>query len=138
MDPLGLVYVYRNLPPGQDPSKNLQARQPGRDMSPAGHIMNGSRKDFKGSQFMSTTTDPNVAAEWRQPGQVTVGFDTDDVVPDRLGNRRIVDVSTPENAEAEGLRGRPYSRAVASKEVLVEGEVPTEALDIIDPEEGCE
>ena len=59
---------------------------------------------------------------------------TDDVIPDVLGNKNIIDVSTPEKARAAGLkRGRPYSNAVSSKEVLVEGRVPANKLTITCP-----
>ena len=35
--------------------------------------------------------------------------------PDVLGNKNIIDVSTPEKTRAAGLkRGRPYSNAVSS------------------------
>ena len=101
-------------------------------MSIAGHLMNGSRHN--GAQFISTTTDPKVIEKWNEPGQRIVMFDTDDVIPDVLGNKNIIDVSTPEKARAAGVkRGRPYSNAVSSKEVLVEGRVPANKLTITCP-----
>ena len=101
-------------------------------MSIAGHLMNGSRHN--GAQFISTTTDPKVIEKWNEPGQRIVMFDTDDVIPDVLGNKNIIDVSTPEKARAAGLkRGRPYSNTVSSKEVLVEGRVPANKLTITCP-----
>jgi RHS repeat-associated protein len=128
VDPLGLIIVYRNLRPDEDPLKGLVAKNPGRGMTPAGHIMNGSRPSFKGSQFISTTTDPAVAAKWRQPGQRTVAIDTDLIHPDVKGNLRIVDVSTADKARAAGLKGRTYSNAISSREVLIEGHVPPHAI----------
>jgi RHS repeat-associated protein len=133
IDPWGLIIVYRNLRPDEDPSQGLQARRPGRGMSPAGHVMNGSKPTFKGSQYISTTTDPAVADQWRQPGQRTVAIDTDLVEADAAGNKSVVDLSSPEKAQAAGLKGRPARYAVASKEVLVEGRVPPRAITQVCP-----
>ena len=135
IDPLGLIIVYRNLRPNEDPSKGLSARQPGRDMAPGGHVNNGSRDNFKGSQYISTTTDPAVAAQWREEGQTTVRFDTDRVVPDSKGNLSIVDISDREKAVKAGLKARTVSYAAASKEVLVEGYVPPDAIEKVPPPE---
>jgi RHS repeat-associated protein len=128
VDPLGLIIVYRNLRPDEDPLKGLVAKRPGRGMTPAGHIMNGSRPSFKGSQFISTTTDPAAAARWRAAGQRQVMIDTDLIEADAKGNLRVVDVSTPAKAKAAGLKGRPYANAVSSREVLIEGRVPPRAI----------
>jgi RHS repeat-associated protein len=135
VDPLGLIIVYRNLRPEQDPSQGLDARRPGRGMTPIGHVMNASNKNFKGSQYMSATTDPAVAAEWREPGQTTVKFDTDHVVPDREGNLSILDISDREKAIQNGLKGRTINRAASSKEVLIEGHVPPGVIEIVPPPE---
>jgi RHS repeat-associated protein len=124
VDVLGLIPVYRNLRPDENPANGLSARKPGRGMTPAGHVRNGSNKTFKGSQYISTTTDPAVVAKWRAEGQQTVKFDTDDVIPDSHGNRSIVDISTPEKAQAKGIKGPARNYAVNSREVLVEGHVP--------------
>lgn len=128
LDPLGLVIVYRNLRPDENPAAGLTAKNPGRGMTPAGHIMNGSSKTFKGSQYMSTSTDQAAIEKWRQPGQRQVAIDTDLIEADAAGNRSVVDVSTQEKAKAAGLKGRPYNRAVSSKEVLVEGRIPPKAI----------
>ena len=132
LDLLGLFKVWRNLRPDEVVSDGLSAKLPGRNMSIAGHLMNGSRHN--GAQFISTTTDPKVIEKWNEPGQRIVMFDTDDVIPDVLGNKNIIDISTPEKARAAGLkRGRPHSNAVSSKEVLVEGRVPANKLTITCP-----
>lgn len=128
IDPLGLIIVFRNLAPGENPLSGLVAKDPGRGMTPAGHIMNGSRETFKGSQFISTTTDPAVAAKWRQPGQTTVMIDTDALKPSSVGQKSVIDVSTSELAHDAGLKGRAYSNAVSSREVLLVGEVPPSAM----------
>ena len=133
IDPLGLILVYRNLRPDEDPANGLSAQQPGRDMAPAGHVMNGGKDNFKGSQYISTTTDPEVAEKWREDGQTQVSFDTDNVTPDSKGNLSIVDVSDREKAADAGLKGRALNYADNSKEVLVEGHVPPEALEVVPP-----
>ena len=130
IDPFGLIIVYRNLRPDENPADGITSRKPGRGMTPSGHVMNGSRPDFKGSQWISTTTDPAVAAEWRKPGQTTISFDTDDVLPDSAGTTSVVDLSTRPKADAAGLKGRPRNFAVSSKEVLVEGRVPASAITV--------
>jgi RHS repeat-associated protein len=135
IDPLGLIVVYRNLRSDEDPSKGLSAVQPGRDMSPAGHVMNGSRDNFKGSQYISTTTDPAVAEQWRKEGQTQVRFDTDRVVPDSKGNLNVLDISDREKAIDAGLKGRAVGYAASSKEMLVEGHVPPDAIEKVPPKE---
>ncbi len=59
IDPWVLIEVFRNLRPDEIISEGLSARVPGRRMSVAGRIMNGTKHN--GSQFISTTTDINVA-----------------------------------------------------------------------------
>ncbi|EAT1641134.1 hypothetical protein ZQ37_004436 [Salmonella enterica subsp. enterica] len=82
IDPLGLIKVFRNLRADESISDGLSAKALGRGMSAAGHVRNGSNDTFKGSQYISTTTDESVARQYRGPGQTTVIFDTDDVLPD--------------------------------------------------------
>ncbi|CDH25490.1 hypothetical protein [Xenorhabdus bovienii] len=84
-------------------------------MSPAGHVRNGSNPSFKGSQYISTTTDLDVIMKYREPGQITVKFDTKDVIPDIKGNHSIIDVSIPEKAASAGLKGPAENYAVSSK-----------------------
>lgn len=43
-------------------------------------------------------------------------FDTDDVVTDVMGNKKIIDVSIPEKAKAMDLKGRTYFNAVSPRE----------------------
>ncbi|GAA4027343.1 hypothetical protein GCM10022409_09160 [Hymenobacter glaciei] len=133
LDVLGLIPVYRNLRPNENPAEGLSAKNPGRGMSPAGHVRNGSNANFKGSQYISTTTDPEVAAKWRAEGQTTVTFDTNNVVPDSHGNRSIVDLTTPEKAAEAGVKGPARNYAINSQEVLVEGHVPADKITKISP-----
>jgi RHS repeat-associated protein len=66
IDPFGLITVYRNLRPDEIVSEGLNAKIPGRGMTATGHILNGSKPTFKGSQYISATTDPAVALKWKQ------------------------------------------------------------------------
>ncbi len=127
-DPFGLIIVFRNLRPDENPASGLVARRPGRNMTPAGHVRNGSKPNFRGSQFISTTTDPAVALRYREPGQRTVMIDTDLLEADAVGNRGVVDLSTPELASEAGLRGPAQHYAANSSEVLLEGRVPPSAM----------
>jgi RHS repeat-associated protein len=128
VDPWGLIPVYRLLRPDEDPANGLSAKKPGRNMTVHGHVSAGSRPTFKGSQFISTSTDPDAIAKWRKPGQTMVKFDTDDVVPDAVGNKRIVDISTFEKARAAGVGTVSARFSKDSKEVLVEGHVPANKI----------
>jgi hypothetical protein len=94
--------------------------------------MNANRPNFKGSQYISTTTALVIAARWRQPEQRTVEIDSDLLETDAAGNRSIVDVSTPDKAQEQGLKGRLYHYAVSAKEVLLEGRVPPDAIKLVD------
>ncbi|WP_236732610.1 RHS repeat domain-containing protein, partial [Pseudomonas amygdali] len=130
IDPIGWVKVYRNLRPDELVSDGISAKNPGRGMSPAGHVRNGSSPNFKGSQYVSTTTDMEVINKYKGAGQTTVSFDTDDVVHDSHGNKSIVDISTPDKAASAGLKGPAAHYAAASREILVEGHVPSSKITI--------
>ncbi|MCC8367770.1 hypothetical protein J8V57_16080 [Xenorhabdus sp. PB61.4] len=97
-------------------------------MTAAGHVRNGSNPNFKGSQYISTTTDWKVIEKYREPGQTTVQFDTKDVIPDTKGNQSIIDVSTPEKAASAGLKGPAANYATSSKEILIEGQIPSDKI----------
>ncbi|QYS90044.1 Putative deoxyribonuclease RhsC [Flavobacterium columnare] len=126
VDIFGLIEVFRLLRPDEDPSKGLSAKKPGRGMTTHGHVSTGSRN--KGSQFISTSTDPAALEKWREPGQRMVSFDTDDVVPDVKGNKNIIDISTVEKAKANGVGSVSAKMSASSKEVLVEGHVPADKI----------
>jgi RHS repeat-associated protein len=131
VDPLGLIIVYRNLRPDEDIDKGISARLPGRGMTPGGHVRNGSKETFKGSQYISTTVDSAVTDHWRKPGQRTIMFDTDDVIPDSTGERKIIDVSTEAKAQAAGLKPPATHYAANSREVLVVGRIERSKLTIV-------
>jgi hypothetical protein len=128
--PSGLIKVYRNLRPDESANAGVSARVPGRGMASVGHVRNGSKNTFKGSQFISTTVNKDLAIANRESGQVTVTFDTDDVIPDAVGNLSITDLSISEKATEAGLRGPAHNYAVSSEEVLVERKVPASAITV--------
>ncbi|RMR09483.1 Rhs protein [Pseudomonas syringae pv. primulae] len=130
IDPLGWIKVYRNIRTDELVSDGISAKNPGRGMSPAGHVRNGSSPSFKGSQYVSTTTDMEVINKYKSAGQTTVSFDTDDVVHDSRGNKSIVDISTPDKAAAAGLKGPGANYAAASREILIEGHVPSNKITV--------
>jgi len=130
VDPLGLIVVYRNLRADENPAEGLTAKKPSRNMTVDGHVRTGSRNN--GSQFISTTTAPEVAAKWNEAGQQTVMFDTDNIVPDELGNKQVIDISTREKAATNGVKGVPLNFVGDSKEVLVVGKVPPSAMTTVD------
>jgi len=95
-----------------------------------GHVRNGSMPNFKGSQYVSTTTGIEVINKYKNPGQTTVSFDTDDVIHDSSGNKSIGDISTPDKAASAGLKGPAAHYAASSREVLVEGHIPSNKVTI--------
>lgn len=96
-------------------------------MTVHGHVSSGSRN--KGSQFISTSKDPTYLADkWYQPGQKMVAIDTD-----KLGSGvQIIDISTKEKAIAAGVGPGSANLPAKSKEVLLVGYVPADALEEVD------
>ncbi|QFU88341.1 RHS repeat-associated core domain-containing protein [Amycolatopsis sp. YIM 10] len=132
MDPLGLTatpggcgtgsrnVVYRNLRPDEDHTKGLVAKNPDATYKPGGHITSGSRPNFR-SQYISTTTDIEVAKKWNNGRLVEIDLDKFDGT--------VIDASTQAARDAAGIRGATANRlAESSKEVLLVGHVPPEAI----------
>jgi hypothetical protein len=114
--------LYRNLRPDEDPAQGIFPKAPERtEITPAGHITNGSRPNFKGSPYISTTKSLQVATEWQGSSRM-IAIDPAKVQGD------ILDFSTPELARAAGFGGRVYANAVSSHEVLIKGFSPPEAI----------
>ncbi|MFH7397149.1 hypothetical protein, partial [Pseudomonas syringae group genomosp. 7] len=76
---------------------------------------NGTAPNFKGSDYVSTTTYIEFINKYKGAGQTTVSFDTDYVVSDSHGNKSIVDISTPDKAASAGLKGPAAHYAAASR-----------------------
>ncbi|MBA8926850.1 RHS repeat-associated protein [Kutzneria viridogrisea] len=133
IDPLGLMscqdeefpvphgnIVYRNLHPGEDPTKGLVAKNPNATYHPAGHLSSGSRPGWA-SQYISTTKDRDVAEKWYTGRMVAIDLNK--------FHGKVIDVSTPEAQAAADVRGSSPRRVASnSKEVLLVGRVPPEAI----------
>ena len=122
----GQSKVYRVIRPDENPSVGLVAKKPNRGMTTTGHVVSGSRN--KGSQFISTTTDINVANKWaNKSGNRIVEIDLGKL-PD---NAKVYDLST-DIGRTTYIKGSTANRlAKASSEVLVEGTIPSEAIQVI-------
>jgi hypothetical protein len=124
----GQTEVYRVLRPDEDIAKGLVAKIPSRNMSIEGHLISGSRNN--GSQFISTTTDINVAKKWAaKEGNRIVKIDLEKL-PDSL---KLYDLST-EAGRANYINPNAITanrNAASSYEVLLEGFVPADALELV-------
>lgn len=103
----------------------LTAKNPTRRMSIEGHIVSGSRN--KGSQFISTTTDINVANKYAMQD----GCRIVEIGLNKLPNDvNIYDLSTVagRNTYLKGITAKNF--AAKSSEVLLEGYVPSNAITL--------
>ncbi|HHV29921.1 MAG TPA: hypothetical protein GXX73_10085, partial [Clostridium sp.] len=122
----GQTKVYRVIRPDENPLNGLTAKNPQRGMTVEGHITSGSRN--KGSQYISTTTDINVAKKWAEKtGNKIVEIDLTKL-PDDVN---IIDLSTDAGRNAF-LKGSTAKRlAKGASEVLIEGNILSEAIKLI-------
>ena len=117
--------VYRVIRSDENPMNGLTAKNPTRGMSIEGHIVSGSRN--KGSQFISTTTDINVANKYAlQDGCRIVEIDLNKLP----SNVNIYDLSTAagRNTYLKGVTAKNF--AAKSSEVLLEGYIPSDAINL--------
>jgi hypothetical protein len=120
-------YVYRVIRPDEMPHKGLTAKMPGdTHYTIEGHILHGNRKSFKGSRFISTTRDLDVAKKYaKQDQRIIVRIDLNQIYS------QIYDLSTQAGRD-EYLKGRTSRNwAGKSAEVLIEDFIPPEAIDLI-------
>ncbi len=119
----GQTKVYRVIRPDENPLNGLTAKNPQRNMTVEGHITSGSRN--KGSQYISTTTDINVAKKWAEKtGNKIVEIDLAKL-PD---NVNVIDLSTDAGRNAYLKGSTAKGLAKGSSEVLIEGNIPSEAI----------
>lgn len=119
-------YVYRVIRPDENPKHGLHPKNANRNMSIEGHVISGSRNN--GSQYISTTTDYNIAKQYAdRDGCQIVKIDLNKV-PD---NVKVYDLSTKigQDTYLKGTSAKNFANA--SKEVLLEGDIPPEAIKII-------
>jgi hypothetical protein len=115
--------VYRNLRDDEDPTQGIVAKNPDATYTPAGHVLHASKPNFR-SQFISTTRSAEVALEsqWAGPRVVAINLDM-------LDEGQILDISTDEGRAKHGIKGfTAINRAKSSKEVLITGLIPPEAI----------
>lgn len=106
--------VYRVIRSDENSMNGLTAKNPTRGMSIEGHIVSGSRN--KGSQFISTTTDINVANKYAlQDGCRIVEIDLNKLP----SNVNIYDLSTAagRNTYLKGVTAKNF--VAKSSEVLL-------------------
>jgi hypothetical protein len=106
-------------------NNGLSAKNPTRNMSVEGHVISGSRN--KGSQYISTTTDINVAEYYAsKDGCRIVKIDLNKLPSDVS----IYDLSTDygRNMYLKGITAQNFAKS--SSEVLIEGYIPSEAIKL--------
>ena len=120
----GQTTVYRVIRPDENPDLGLTAKNPDATYMVEGHILNGSKDNFN-SQYISTTTDIEVAQTWsNKTGNGIVEIDLSSLSSDT----KIYDLST-DAGRSEYLKGNTATNwAKSSSEVLIEGYVPSEAV----------
>lgn len=117
--------VYRVIRPEEDVSQGLIAKNPNAHYTPEGHVLNGSRPGFK-SQYISTTTDLNIARTWAdKTGNRIVEIDLTKV------ESNVINLST-ESGRSTYLKGVTATNfAKSSSEVLIEEFVPSSAIKLL-------
>lgn len=103
----GSNVAYRVIRPDEDPEAGLVAKNPDATYTPEGHVLNGSRPGFA-SQYISGTTDLNVAQKWAAlTGNRIVGINLDMV------DSPIIDLSTIEGRAMylNGVTARNFAAA---------------------------
>jgi hypothetical protein len=117
--------VYRVIRPDENPSIGLFAKDVSASYTPEGHILNGSRPNFR-SQYISTTAKLSVAEQWAaRTGNRIVAIDLDNVTSN------VIDLSTEAGRSAylKGITAKNFAKA--SAEVLIEKYVPPVAISPI-------
>ena len=118
-------FVYRVIRADENPKIGLYAKNPNRNMTIDGHVRTGSRNN--GSQFISTTTDYDIAKKWAEMDGCQIVKIELNKIPN---NVNIYDLSIKEGQELY-LKGLTQNFAKGSKEVLLEGAIPPSAITLI-------
>ncbi|MGW4423233.1 RHS repeat-associated core domain-containing protein [Streptosporangium sp. NPDC004631] len=117
--------VYRVIRPDEDPSVGLMPKKPSANVSVDEHVRYGSRPGFE-SQYISTTKNLDIARAWAaRTGNRIVSIN--------LGRVRaeIIDLSTYQDRAYHLLDAKGRGYAMRSEEVLINGGIPADALDLI-------
>lgn len=122
--PTAPTKAYRVLRAHENPEQGLFARDQNAEKTPEGHVLHGSKKKFK-SQFISTTTNLEIAKSWSYGKRVAV-IDLTKVQSDN-----IIDLSS-EAGRDQHLKGTTAkNRASSSAEVLVKRSIPAVAVKLL-------
>ena len=119
-------FVYRVIRPDENPKQGLHAKNPSRNMTIEGHVTSGNRN--YGSQYISTTTDLNIAQDYAQRDGCRIVKINLNKVPD---NVKVYDLSTQAGRDTylKGITAKNFAKA--SKEVLLEGVIPSDAIELV-------
>lgn len=123
--------LYRVLRPDEDPSTGISAKDPNAAVPLDQHISQGNNPGFR-SQYISTTIDLGVAMKWALPDDLRIAQ-----IDPALVEGSIIDVSSREALANQGITWQnkrfAYSFALGSREVLIEGFIPPEAITWVGP-----
>ena len=115
--------VYRNLRPDENPANGLVAKNPDATYTPAGHVLHGSKPNWK-SQYISTTRSRTVALDSQWSGPRVVQIDLSKLHPSQ-----VFDLSDDAGRLRNMIRGfTAINRTKSSQEVLITGIIPREAI----------
>jgi hypothetical protein len=115
--------VFRVIRSDENPALGLFPKNASANYSVEGFVLNGSRKGFA-SQYIATTRDVGVARAWALRDNLrVVAIDLN-----KVDSTTIIDLSTTmsRNTWLRSSRARGY--AATSREVLIEGNVPANAV----------
>ncbi|WP_026906737.1 DUF7587 domain-containing protein [Paucisalibacillus globulus] len=133
--------VYRVIREDEEPEKGIFAKAPEREeITIAGHVNNGSRPDFKGSKYISTTKSFQVAFE-NATRNIMDGNSSQDLRIVQIDLNKVTntyyDLTDPEVQDKYlvSKAGKPWQRvrnyANKSQELLVEYSIPKEAITLL-------
>ncbi|RDW15013.1 DUF7587 domain-containing protein [Oceanobacillus chungangensis] len=133
--------VYRVIREDEEPGKGIFAKAPEREhITIAGHVNNGSKKNFKGSKYISTTKSFEVALENATKDIMNAGKAQDlRIVQIDLGKvtNTYYDLTDPkvQDKYLVNSKGEPWEKvrryANKSQELLVEYSIPQEAITLL-------
>ncbi|AXI07717.1 hypothetical protein CUC15_01390 [Oceanobacillus zhaokaii] len=133
--------VYRVIREDEDSDKGIFAKAPEREhITIAGHVNNGSKKNFKGSKYISTTKSFEVALENATKDIMNAGKAQDlrivQIDLEKVTNT-YYDLTDPEVQDKYlvNSKGEPWEKVRRyvnkSQELLVEYSIPPEAIKLL-------
>lgn len=120
----GIHTLYRVLRENEDPTKGLFPKAPFAHHSPQQHVAFGS---WTPTQFISTSKDPESALRWICKARNPNGRKVVKIHVNPELRSRLVDLSCGQNLT--GVTARNFAKS--AKEVLIEGPVPPELIEVM-------